>query len=186
MPVSEAPHLPNSGGRDHVLVIDDDPLFRCLLVTILRRDFTLSVASDGAEGFYLALEKTPTLVTIDILMPGWDGLRTLQAFRAHPLLQSIPAILLTSDASRETVMAAIHAGADDYIIKTSFNREILLEKVRLLLGRKGRRPAADPVAEAPAAAALSPAIADRSSELENVSTALDEETRLQAVLDGWE
>lgn len=182
MPASELQQPSASTGRNHILVIDDDPLFRSLLVTILRRDFTVSVSSDGAEGFYLALEKVPTLAIVDIQMPGWDGLRTLQAFRSHPLLQSVPVIILTSDASRETVVAAIHGGADEYIVKTSFNREILLGKVGRLLARGARKPSV----LTPAGAVVAAPAQDRRSSVSGVAAKLDDEARLQEVLDGWE
>lgn len=186
MPASDNFHAPKPVGRDHILVIDDDPLFRSLMVTILRRDYSVAVASDGAEGFYLALEHMPTLATIDIMMPGWDGLRTLQAFRSHPLLQAVPVILLTSDASRETVMAAIHGGADEYLVKTSFNRELLLEKVRRLIDRGVRKTVAESPAPPTPMAAFPASTPDRSLQVADVAAKVDEETRLQAMLDGWE
>ncbi len=184
MSASESPPPSTQTARDHVLVIDDDPLFRSLLVTILRRDFAVSVASEGSEGFYQALEKIPALAVVDIQMPGWDGLRTLQAFRSHPLLQALPIVIMTSDASRETVMAAIHGGADEYIVKTSFNRETLLEKVRRVLARGERRPVAT-FAEASADRSLLSASV-RSSGDATIEPQRDEESRLQEVLDGWE
>jgi DNA-binding response OmpR family regulator len=109
--------------RRHILVVDDDPLFRSLMVGVLRRDFDVSVACDGADGFYRALESKPDVTVLDLQMPGWDGLKTLRAFRAHPALADVKVMVLTSDSSRETVLAAIHAGADDYTIKTAFSRD---------------------------------------------------------------
>ena len=113
-----------------VLVIDDDPLFRNLMVSFLRREFIVSVASDGSEGFYKALEYPPDIAVVDVQMAEWDGLQTLKAFRSHPVLNQTKIIMLTSDASKETVIAAIQGGANDYIIKTSFSKTEFLEKVR--------------------------------------------------------
>ncbi len=113
-----------------VLVIDDDPLFRNLMVSFLRREFIVSVASDGSEGFYKALEYPPDIAIVDVQMAEWDGLQTLKAFRTHPTLAATKIIMLTSDASKETVIAAIQGGANDYIIKTSFSKTEFLEKVR--------------------------------------------------------
>lgn len=115
--------------RASILVIDDDPLFRSLLTSMLRKEFLVTAASDGAEGYYKALESPPNLAVVDIKMPGWDGLRTLKAFRAHHLLSRIPVMMLTSDASRQTVMAALQAGANDYVIKTTLSRDDFLRKV---------------------------------------------------------
>lgn len=115
--------------RLRVLVIDDDPLFRSLLVSMLRRDYQVAVAGEGAEGFYKALEEPPDLAIIDIQMPGWDGLTTLTAFRTHPHLARVRVVVLTSDASKETILAAVSKGAEDYVIKTRFSRREFLEKL---------------------------------------------------------
>ena len=90
-----------------ILVIDDDPLFRNLMVSFLRREYFVSVASDGSEGFYKALEYPPDIAIVDVQMPVWDGLQTLKAFRSHPTLCKTKIIMLTSDASKGTVVAAI-------------------------------------------------------------------------------
>lgn len=127
--------------RQHILVIDDDPLFRSLMVGVLRKDFDVTVACDGADGFYRALDRRPDATVLDLQMPGWDGLKTLRAFRSHPMLADVKVMVLTSDSSRETVLAAIHAGADDYTIKTAFSRDEFREKLDRLtrLSRDGKR-----------------------------------------------
>src|SRR5262245_59734422 len=119
--------------RARVLVIDDDPLFRSMITSILRRDFLVSVAAEGADAYYKAIEHPPQLAIIDVQMPGWDGLRTLQSFRAHQALATVPVMMLTSDASRQTVVAAIQGGANDYVIKTTLSRDELLKKTRRLV-----------------------------------------------------
>ncbi len=112
-----------------ILIIDDDPLFRSLLVTLLRKGNLVSVAAEGQEGFHKATAHPPDVAIIDINMPGWDGLTTLAEFRSHPILKNTKIIMLTGDASRETVVAAISAGANDYVIKTGFSKEEFCEKV---------------------------------------------------------
>jgi len=186
-----------------VLIIDDDPLIRQLLVTALRKDCLVAVASEGSEGFYKALEVTPDLVVIDVNMPGWDGLKTLEAFRAHPALKGVKVIMLTADASKQTVMAAIHGGAHDYVIKTTFSKADFYRKVnrlipgsitsvgplvvefeadrasaaktedRMLAGASDRQHAGSATLEAPALTAAT-------------TTAANVESRLQELIDGWE
>jgi CheY-like chemotaxis protein len=125
----DQPNNPPTPQRRHILVVDDDPLFRSLMVGVLRRDFQITVACDGADGFYRALDHKPDVTVLDLQMPGWDGLKTLRAFRAHPALADVKVMVLTSDSSRETVLAAIHAGADDYTIKTAFSRDEFRQKL---------------------------------------------------------
>ncbi len=116
-----------------VLIIDDDPLIRTLLVSALRKDCLVAVAAEGSEGFAKALELKPDVAVIDVNMPGWDGLKTLEAFRAHPSLREIKIIMLTADSSKQTVMAAVRAGANDYLIKTSFSKAEFYRKLNQLV-----------------------------------------------------
>jgi DNA-binding response OmpR family regulator len=177
--------------RTRVIVIDDDPQFRNLISSVLRKDYFVFVASEGSEGYYKAIEHPPDVAVIDVQMPGWDGVKTLKAFRAHAQLAQTLIVMLTGDASRETVMAAIQAGANDYVIKTKFSREEFLSKLtRLLNGRDQTAAAASPTITSPPLDAVShramPA-AVRShprSELALVETSAA--TDLQAVMDAWE
>jgi CheY-like chemotaxis protein len=116
-----------------VLIIDDDPLIRTLLVSALRKECFVAVAAEGAEGFSKALELRPDVAVIDVNMPVWDGLKTLEAFRGHTRLKGIKIIMLTADASKQTVMAAVRAGADDYLIKTSFSKADFYRKLNQLI-----------------------------------------------------
>jgi CheY-like chemotaxis protein len=187
----------NSRERPRVLVIDDDPLFRNLIVSSLRSDYLVSVAGDGAEGFRKASEHPPDFAVIDIQMPGWDGLRTLKAFRAASELARVGTVMLTADASRETVMAAIQGGADDYVIKSTFSREAFLQKLARLrqrlesrLAETSPRPVAVAV-ERRDLTATRPVSAEPSEpSLSAVGVAavaeLADAAQLQELIDAWE
>ncbi len=116
--------------RIRVLIIDDDQMFRSLLTSILRKDFLVSVAASGEEGFAKAREHRPDVAVIDVQMPGWSGIDTLRMFHKDPSLAIVKTIMLTGDASKETVLAAVHSGADDYVIKSCFNKTEFVNKVR--------------------------------------------------------
>ena len=66
-------------------------------------------------------------------MPGWDGLTTLKTFRIQPILPGIRMMMLTSDASKDTVLQAIRSGADDYFLKSKFCKEEFYRKLEKLL-----------------------------------------------------
>lgn len=193
-----------------VLIIDDDPLIRTLLVSALRKDCRVAVAAEGSEGFAKALEIKPDIAVIDVNMPGWDGLKTLEAFRAHPSLRQTKIIMLTADASKQTVMAAVRAGANDYLIKTSFSKADFYRKLNQLV--PGTIPHAAGAAD-PRGAAIGPASTRASDSSGNASSsrpphvavARDSDTahsepalrqatpshaendpRLQVMIDGWE
>lgn len=175
--------------RPRILVIDDDPLFRSLIVSLLRRDYLVAVASDGAEGFYKALEHPPAVAIIDVQMPGWDGLKTLKAFRAHPVLREVRTMILTADASKGTVLAAIQGGAHDYIVKTSFSHDDFCRKLSHLLA-----DAAPPAPDNEPGGLSSERRVGASRLLERVplpaevkaDTRDTENERLQQIIDGWE
>ncbi len=178
-------------GRRHILVVDDDPLFRSLMVGVLRRDFDVSVACEGADGFNRALERKPDVMVLDLQMPGWDGLKTLRTFRAHPALAGIKVMVLTSDSSRETVLAAIHAGADDYTIKTAFSRD----EFRLKLDRLVRQSCDESGLDAVVATAMTTPLASESRSAEDQSDELvatrwvgwsGSTELLQEAIDAWE
>lgn len=176
--------------RARILVIDDDPLFRTLITSLLRSDFHVTAAPEGAEGFFKALEQPPDVAIIDIQMPNWDGLKTLKAFRGHPALSQVRTMILTSDASKETVLAAIHGGASDYIIKTTFSRDEFLNKIqRLLPEPKGATAEIDSPAhghstsrgERKAAVAVASSVASAAAGAET-----GQDWQLQAILDDWD
>lgn len=164
--------------RRHILIVDDDPLFRSLMVGVLRRDFEVTVACDGADGFYRALDRRPDVTVLDLQMPGWDGLKTLRAFRAHPSLADVRVMVLTSDSSRETVLAAIHAGADDYTIKTAFSRDEFRQK----LDRLFRQPRCESGMDSIIAKAMA---APLSSELQVADLQSDELNAIDSRRSGW-
>jgi DNA-binding response OmpR family regulator len=118
--------------RARVLIIDDDAMFRNLIMTHLRKDYVVSVATDGKDGYHKAKSHRPDVAIIDIQMPGWDGIQTLKAFKDNPSLKDVKTIMLTADATRETVMTAIRSGAQEYMIKSAFKKEELLAKVMKL------------------------------------------------------
>ena len=119
--------------RPRILVIDDDPAFRNQVASLLRKSFIVAVAAEGCDGLRKALEHVPDVITLDVKMEGWDGLRTLKAIREEPALRETPIVMLTGDASKETVLEAIASGADELVIKATFEREDFLRRlVRLL------------------------------------------------------
>lgn len=161
-------------GTPRVLVVDDDPLFRSLLVSLLRKDYLVSVAKEGSEGFYKAVEHPPDIAIVDIRMPGWDGLRTLRALRQHHATARCRVLMLTGDASRDTVVAAIRAGANDYLVKASFTRAELEQKLEVLLATEIPGPIDCHDLDAPVEVGVTAGIEK------------SEDERMQELYDGWE
>lgn len=105
-----------SGGAT-ILYIDDDPGIRRLAARALeRRGYQVTCASDGPEGVTLALETAFDLIAVDHFMPGQDGLQTIEQLRDHPYAP--PIVYVTGSEDSRTAVAALKAGAVDYVVKT--------------------------------------------------------------------
>ena len=119
-----------------VLVADDDEDIRSLVVFRLERaGYDVVAASDGEEAFKLALERTPDLAVLDVMMPKLDGYELTKRLRADSRTSDLPVILLTARAQDADVQRGFEAGADDYIRKP-FSPQELRARVQAILGRR--------------------------------------------------
>ena len=134
-PATPAPQL-------SVMVVDDALMVRELQRSILERGgYTVRTASDGAEALGMLAELPADLVVTDVEMPNLDGLHLIQSIRRHPRLANIPILIVSSHGSDEDHQRGLDAGADAYIVKTSFDEVGLLSAVSRLLGRTAAMPA---------------------------------------------
>jgi two-component system chemotaxis sensor kinase CheA len=119
-----------------VMVVDDALMVRELQRSILERGgYSVRAASDGAEALAMLAEQPADLVITDVEMPNVDGLALTRNIRAHPRLANIPVLIVSSHASEEDHQLGLDAGADGYIVKTSFDEAGLLNAASRLLGR---------------------------------------------------
>ena len=117
-----------------VLVADDEHNIRNILDFSLHAEgFIVLSALNGEEAFRLAVESTPDLIILDVMMPGQGGVETCRALKADPRTSSIPVILLTALVGREDRSAGRQAGADAYITKP-FSPQKVVDAVHELLG----------------------------------------------------
>jgi two-component system chemotaxis response regulator CheY len=119
-----------------ILVVDDMSSMRRLVVKFLS-DLGYShlmEANNGNEAFALLQKQAFDLVVTDWSMPGMSGLELLQSIRKEPDLQHIPVLLITAEARKENVLAAVRSGASGYVVKP-FNMTTLGAKVEWILQR---------------------------------------------------
>lgn len=101
-----------------ILVADDDPRqVAVLLAHLAPLSHVILAASGGAEALKLIENVAVDLVLIDLRMPGVDGIDVLHHIRARPELARMPVVLITSQHEREARLAAMEAGADDFVEK---------------------------------------------------------------------
>jgi len=118
-----------------VLVVDDEPIVRDVVVRYLRRDgFATLEASDGSTARQLIETAEPQLVVLDVMLPGMDGLELCRWIRSR---SALPVILLTARGEEADRIVSLELGADDYVTKPFSPRE-LAARVRTVLRRSGR------------------------------------------------
>jgi DNA-binding response OmpR family regulator len=125
-----------------VLVVDDEPVVRDVVVRYLERDgFRTLEAGDGDSARRLIEEEQPALVVLDVMLPGTDGLALCRWIRRRG---DLPVIMLTARGEESDRIVGLELGADDYVTKPFSPRE-LAARVRTVLRRAAPDRGADRV-----------------------------------------
>ena len=118
-----------------ILIVDDEPQIRRLLtVTLEANAFRVLPAVSGQEGLVLAAQHRPALVILDIGLPDLSGQEVLRRLREW---SNMPVIVLSVRDDEKGKVAALDAGADDYVTKP-FNTDELLARLRVALRRSNK------------------------------------------------
>ena len=126
------------GGMARILVVDDEPIVREVVVKYLEREgHTTLEAGDGDDARALLERSEPDLVVLDVMLPGTDGLELCRWIRSR---SELPVILLTARGEEADRIVGLELGADDYVTKPFSPRE-LAARVRTVLRRS--TPAAE-------------------------------------------
>ncbi|MBD0743957.1 response regulator [Streptomyces sp. CBMA152] len=125
-----------------VLVVEDEPqLVRALEINLRARKYDVDAASDGQTALKLAAESPPDAVLLDLGLPDMDGLDVMRALRRW---SRVPVLVVSARNTSDEKVAALDAGADDYITKP-FSMDELLARLRAATRRTG--PEEQPSAE---------------------------------------
>jgi DNA-binding response OmpR family regulator len=115
-----------------VLVVDDEPIVRDVVVRYLQRDgFDTLEAADGDSARALIESASPHLVVLDVMLPGTDGLALCRWIRSRG---ELPVIMLTARGEEADRIVGLELGADDYVTKPFSPRELAV-RVRTVLRR---------------------------------------------------
>ncbi len=108
-----------------VLIEDDSDLYSLLKYNLEKEGFALAGAQTGKGAIELCRRERPDLILLDIMLPDSDGLDICKGIRTHPELAHIPVIFLTARASEADRIVGLELGANDYIVKPFFIRELI-------------------------------------------------------------
>jgi len=101
-----------------ILTVDDSRIVRMLISRALQGyGCQIVEATNGEEGFAAALQESPDLILLDVTMPVMDGFELLSRLRSEPSLAKVPVIMLTAEASQESVARADGLGVSGYVAK---------------------------------------------------------------------
>ena len=118
-------------GSAKVLVIDDDQLAIELVEAVLQPEgYIILKATDGENGILLAQQESPSLIILDLLMPGVDGFAVVDRLRANPHTAAIPIIILTSKTMSREEKERLNGQISYLAHKADFNRAAFVESIR--------------------------------------------------------
>lgn len=134
----------SAAGKTRVLVVDDDRKLCRLIGDYLEpMGYEVTAVHSGPEGLEKASAEAFDAVILDVMMPGMDGFEVLRELRRH---SAVPVLMLTARGEESDRIVGLELGADDYLPKTFSTRE-LLARLRAVVRRSRRAPAADAAAE---------------------------------------
>jgi DNA-binding response OmpR family regulator len=108
-----------------VLIEDDTDLFALLKYNLDKEGFAIAGSQTGKGAIELCRRERPDLVILDIMLPDSDGLEICKGLRNHSELANVPIIFLTARVSETDRILGLELGANDYIVKPFFIRELV-------------------------------------------------------------
>ncbi len=111
--------------RPTVLIVDDESYIREFLAQILSEHFQIALAKDGKEALEMAKSAKPSVIVLDVFMPGQNGIETCQKLHEQKETEVIPVIMLTAVNEPELRIKAFKSGADDYLAKPFLPEELI-------------------------------------------------------------
>ncbi|MEP7150057.1 MAG: response regulator transcription factor [Acidobacteriota bacterium] len=128
--------------QQSILIVEDEAdIAESLHYNLKREGFRPTIAESGEKGLRIALDEktTPSLVILDLMLPGMSGMELCRRLRREALTHDTPIIMLTAKAAESEKIAGLEVGADDYIIKPFSVKEVTA-RVRAVLRRVEKEP----------------------------------------------
>lgn len=120
-----------------ILVIEDErAMLQVLVDRFTDEGFSILEAKNGEEGLECAFKKHPDLILLDIILPKMDGITMLKKLRVDNWGKDVPVIILTNLNHMGTIVEALENGVYDFLVKTDWKLEDVVERVKERLGSK--------------------------------------------------
>ncbi len=118
-----------------ILIVEDEEIIYSLLEKKLTGEgYEVSIAKDGVEGLEKMKEVKPDLILLDIIMPKKGGFEVMEEMQKEEGLKDIPVIVISNSGQPVELDKAKELGARDWIIKTEFDPQEIIEKVKKQIG----------------------------------------------------
>ena len=122
--------------KERILVIEDEEDILALIhFNLVKEGFRVECATTGEEGVKKARDVNPSLILLDLMLPGLNGLDVCKLLRQAPESKDCPIIMLTARGEEHDIVKGLELGADDYIPKP-FSSQVLLARIRAVLRRR--------------------------------------------------
>ena len=118
--------------RPKILVVDDDPVVRRIVLELLSSRYTVILASTGVQLPDLLQRHEPNLVILDVMLPWVNGFELCRLIKTHEQGQETPVLFLTSCKEKEDLMTGREVGASGYLTKPFYAKDLYREVERLL------------------------------------------------------
>jgi two-component system, OmpR family, alkaline phosphatase synthesis response regulator PhoP len=129
--------------RTRILVVDDEPDILALVqYNLSRAQYDVVGVASGEEALAQVRTTPPSLVVLDLMLPGVDGLEVCKALKRDTRTAAIPIVILTARGEEADIVAGLELGADDYLTKP-FSPRVLLARIRAVLRRHHTEPVAE-------------------------------------------
>jgi DNA-binding response OmpR family regulator len=172
---------------EKILIIDDDlDTLRLVGLMLQKQGYQIVAASSGPQGLELALSELPSLILLDVMMPGMDGYEVARRLRGNEKTVNIPILMFTAKSQLDDKVTGFEAGADDYLTKPTHPSE-LQAHIKALLARSSKNKINPPTGPVDEPAYLIGILAARggfgvTSVAANMAASLRKKTSLSVVL----
>ena len=119
-----------------IVLVEDDSLMSSILAAhLIKEGFNIISVTEGAQAFERIQAEQPSIVLLDIVLPGVGGFDILAKLKQDESTKSIPVLILSNLGSKEEIQRGIDLGAEDYLVKANSMVEEITGKIQKILDR---------------------------------------------------